>query len=108
MFFFVSEPVPDPSGSGALFLVGAATIRCTSMAEAVSLSQRLRAALRALARRGGRPRPRPGGFSLLSSAIAAWIDELVDQGLALHERSSSLPPPHRDHDHDDFELPKCG
>lgn len=104
MWFVVSEPVQDPAGQGASFTVGASTIRCTSMAEAVSLSQRLRAALQALARRGGRSRPRPG-FSLLSVEIAEWIGELVDQSLALDRHNSPLPP-HRDRD--DFELPKCG
>lgn len=104
MLLFVSEPVRDLAGEGASFVVGAATIRCTSMAEAVSLSQRCRAALQALARRGGRPRPRPG-LSLLSAEIGAWIDELVDQSLALNEHSSPLPPRR---DRDDFELPKSG
>ena len=102
MFLFVSEPVRDPAGNSASFVVGATTVRCTSMLEAVALSQRLRVALQALARGRVRPRPRPG-LSLLSTEIAAWIDELVDQGLALHEHSSSLP---RQRDRDDFELPK--
>lgn len=100
MLFLVSEPVADPIGAGASFVVGAATIRCASMSEAVSLSQRLRAALLALARRGGRPRRRPES-SLLSIAIGEWIDELVAQSLALDGHST---PSHRHRD--DFELPK--
>ena len=104
MLFFVSEPIPDPLGRGASFVVGVITVRCASMAEAISLSHRLRAALQALASRGGRPRRKPG-FSLLSGEIGEWVDELVDQGLALDERSSPSPS-HREHD--DFELPKCG
>lgn len=104
MLFYVSEPTPDPSGQGASFAVGVVTVRCSSMGEAVALSQRLRATLQALARRGGRPRRGPE-FSLLSVEIGAWIDELGDQSLALDEHSSPLPPhPHRDRD--DFELPK--
>lgn len=100
MWFFVSEPVQDLTGQGASFVVGAATIRCTSMREAVSLSQRLRAALQSLVRRGGRPRRRPG-FSLTSIAIGEWVDELVAQSRALDEHSS------QSHRHrDDFELPK--
>lgn len=101
---FVSEPVQDPKGQGASFAVGASTIRCTSMAEAVSLSQRLRGALQALARHGGRPRPRPG-FSLIAAEIADWIDELVDQGLALDQHRSPFQP---HWDRDDFELPRRG
>ena len=101
MFLFVSEPVHDPAGMGASFVVGATTVRCTSMAEAVALSQRLRAALQALGRRGGRPRPRPK-FSLLSAQIGAWIDELVDQSRALDGHSSPLP---QDRKRDNFELP---
>ena len=60
MLFLVSEPVPDPTGEGASFVVGVVTVHCASLAEAVSLSQRLRAALQALASRGGRPRRSPG------------------------------------------------
>lgn len=88
---------------GASFADGATTVRCTSMAEAVALSQHLRAALQALGRRGGRPRPRPE-FSLLSAEIGAWIDELVDQSLALGGHSSPLP---RHRERDDFELSQC-
>ena len=92
---FVSEPALDHDGIGASFCVGITTIRCKSMAEAVSLSTRLRAALQDRARRGGRggrARPRPE-LSLLAPAIAAWMDELVEQGLSLDcRRPSSLPP----------------
>ena len=90
---FVSEPALDHDGIGASFCVGITTIRCKSMAEAVSLSTRLRAALQDRARRGGRARrarPRPE-LSLLSSAIAEWIDELVEQGFSLDCRRSTLP-----------------
>ena len=90
MFLFVSEPMPDPDGLGASFCVGLTTIRCRSMAEAVSLSMRIRAALQARGGRGGRPRPRPE-FSLLSSAIADWINELVEQGFSLDCQRSTLP-----------------
>ncbi len=86
MFFFVSEPVADPMG-GATFVVGVITVRCASMTEAISLSHRLRAALQALASRGGRPRLRPESV-LPSIAIGEWIEELVAHGLALDELSS--------------------
>lgn len=108
MFVFVSEPVQDLAGQGASFAIGVTVVRCASMSEALSLSQRLRAALQAVAQRGRRRRAKPG-FSLLTGDIELeqWIDELIEQGLALEEHrtpSPLLPLPHRDRD--DFEVPK--
>lgn len=99
MFLFVSEPSLNPDGS-ASFCVGAATtIRCSSMAEALELSQRMRSALRVLANRGARPRRWPNS-DLPSVAIADLIDELVEQGLS---SEAPVPPVSR---HSDVERPK--
>lgn len=90
MLFFVSEPVPDSVGNGASFAVGVVTVRCASMSEAVSISQRLRAALQALARRGVRPRLKKG-----SESITDWMDELVAQSLS---SNAPITAPLRDGD----------
>ena len=103
MLFFVSEPSLDLGGAGsASFAIGTATIRCASMSEARELSQRLRAALQALARRGVRPRRAPEG--LAAGDWADWIDDLeLDSGLATDSGSlSKFVPAARD----SFEAPK--
>lgn len=104
MFFFVSEPSFDRCGSGsASFAVGTATIRCASMSAAIELSQRLRAVLQALARRGVRPRRRPGGLATAAD-LANWIDDLVSLSTDAGSLSNFVPsvPAARD----DFETPK--
>ena len=76
MFFFVSEPALDLGGAGtASFTVGMATIRCPCMSSAIALSQRIRSACEALARRGRRPRRIPLGLADAAD-WSNWIDDL--------------------------------
>ena len=104
MFFFVSEPVLDPGGSGtASFVVGIATIRCSSMSSAISLSHRIRSTCEALLRRGRRPRRIPAGLA----DAADWSDWIADLELV-----ASLPPgsdslcSSEAAEREDFEAPK--
>jgi hypothetical protein len=101
MFVFVSEPTPDLDGDGASFAVGVIVVRCASMSNAISLSQRLRALLQSLARRSRSRGVRHGPRSGLSNEVEAWIDEIIQQGLALEAQlpATSAPSlPHRNCD----------
>jgi hypothetical protein len=100
VFVFVGEPVPDPEGGGASFVLGLMVVRCASMTQALALSQRLRAAL-SLARRAGRPQPKTG----ITGEIEEWIDELMQQSFSHDKRGSTLP---RQHDCEPPEHPKHG
>jgi hypothetical protein len=107
VLYFVSEPSLDLGGSGsASFAVGIATIRCASLPEAIELSRRLRAVLMTLARRGVRPRRKPGGLAAVAD-WATWIDDL-EHGVSLpaDARSPSSFASAASVARDDFEAPK--
>jgi hypothetical protein len=92
---FVSISFDEADGT-ASFVVGVAVVRCSSMDEAVALSQRVRAALQALARRGRRPRRMPDDQAV---AIADWLDEIELDSLWMLAPAPDTPTP----THADFE-----
>lgn len=95
MFFFVSEPLRHPDGSASFSVGVATTIHCSTMSQAQDLSQRMRAALQALSRRGASPRRWPR----LGSSVGEWVDELLQQ--VASAEPISLP-----RSGNEFELPK--